>query len=382
MRWSRPESAVRTLVKTRSPASSTGLPRGATLPVAGLAALVVMIPFAAGAQQADDACSGLACLFGAASRTVVAPGQGDGTQGDRTQGDRIQGDRTQGDRTQGAPAQGDQAQGGPTVTAPAVGTVSDPSSDQAVKVRKPARAPITIAAGPAETARLRGLAAALPRERFRIVPISEGSGPAGTDFVVVKAIGAAGADAKARLFTEQLHIVAGNRVRTTADLAGKVVGFVGNGEAERNAARQAFAALNMPVRDTSLDLANALDGLSTGDIDAVVVLAPQPVAQLETIKAAGLHLVPWPDGGAIPDGGTLSAIEGARYPSLAGAGETIRALGIDAVLTMSAKGAKDPAARAFLASLPQNAAALSRHGFDRLRVEVGKRGLLASAERH
>ena len=55
-------------------------------------------------------------------------------------------------------------------------------------------------------------------------------------------------------------------------------------------------------------------------------------------------------------------------------GETIRTLGIDAVLTMSAKGAKDPAARAFLASLSQNAAALSRHGFDRLKADIGQRG--------
>ena len=362
MRRSRPEERVETVGKARPRARFTTLPMVAPVSVAGIAALLVMMPCAAGAQQAGTACSGLACLFGSAAGTAIEPASHDRAQGDR--------------------AQGEQAQGGPNAASPALAAVSDPPSDQAVKVRKPARPPITIAAGPAEAPRLKALAAALPRERFRIVPVSGASGPANTDFVVVKAIGTAGADAKARLFTEQLHIVAGDKVRTAADLAGKVVGFAGSGDAERTAARQAFAALNMPVRGTPLDLANALDGLSSGDIDAVVVLAPQPLAQLETMKATGLHLVPWPEGGAIPDGGTLSAIEGTHYPSLAGSGEPIRALGVDAVLTMGAKGAKDPAARAFLASLPQNAAALSRHGFDRLRVEVDKRGLLASAERH
>ena len=56
---------------------------------------------------------------------------------------------------------------------------------------------------------------------------------------------------------------------------------------------------------------------------------------------------------------------------------------MDAVLTMSARGAKDPAARAFLGGLAQNATALSRHGFDRLKADAGQRRTtqVASADR-
>ena len=249
---------------------------------------------------------------------------------------------------------------------------------------KPARPVITIAARTTEVARLKGLAAALPRERIRIISVTDASAPANADFIVSRSLETAGSNGKARLFTEQLHIVAGDSVHAVADLAGKVVAFAGAGTSQEDAARQAFATLNIGVKDTSLDLANALDGLSTGDIDAVVVLAPQPVAQLEAIKAPGLHLVAWPEGRGMPDGAMVTSIAGDRYPSLAKPGEAIPALGVDAVLSMSAKGAREPAARAFLGSLTQNAATLSRHGFDRLRADGSRRSgdRLASAERH
>ena len=255
-------------------------------------------------------------------------------------------------------------------------------SERVRKAAKPAKPVITIAVRSAEVARLKGLAAALPQERIRIVSAVNASEPADADFTVSQALGAVGTGGKAKLFTEQLHIVAGEKVRTVADLAGKVVGIVGDG-GSNDAARRAFAALNVEVKDTPLDLANALDGLSTGDLDAVVVLAPQPVTQLEGIKAPGLHLVSWPSEGAVPEGASLTSIEGDRYPTLAKPGEAIRTVGVDAVLTMSARGAKDPAARAFLASLSQNATALSKHGFDRLRADVGQRSVdrVASAER-
>ena len=305
----------------------------------------VMVPSAARAQQAAEPCSGLTCLFGQASPPVAQP----------------------------APAS-------PPVAGPLDEAAVKSEPDSAPRKPKPARPVITIAARATDVARLKGLAAALPRERIRIVPLVDASEPVGTDFTLSEARG--GGDFKARLFTEQLHIVAGDKIHTVADLAGKVVAFAGAGAAQEDAARQAFATLNIKVKDTPLDVANALDGLSTGDIEAVVILAPQPVTQLAVLGTPGLHLISWPEGGSVPDGAVVTSIDGDRYPQLAKPGETIRALGVDAVLRMNAKGAKDPAARLFLASLAQNAGALSKHGFD-LKVAGGGRGdnRLASAER-
>ncbi len=334
--------------KPRDHASSANPASMGSARLAVAIALAVMASGAAQAQQAEDKCSGLACLFGQANPPVA----------------RL------------APVT-------PAPADPVDAAVTNPAADKTMKASKPARPVITIAARATEMGRLKGLAAALPRERIRIVPLVDASEAVNADFTVSEALGAAGTNGKARLFTEPLHIVAGEKIHTVADLAGKVVGFAGNGGPGENAARQAFASLNIKVTETPLDLANALDGLSTGDIDAVVVLAPQPVAQLEAVKAPGLHLLAWPDGGTLPEGAIVTSIEGDHYPALAKPGQTIRALGLDAVLTLSAKGAKVPAARAFLASLSQNAVALSKHGFDLLRAESGRRSgnQLASAER-
>ncbi len=330
----------------------------ATRTTAAILALTGMVPTTAWAQQADGGCSGFTCLL-----RIVTPSGGWLSSPNST-----------------VPH--------PTVADPAGPPTGEAASEKGLeKVKKaprPARPVITIAVKSAEMGRLRTLAAALPQERIRIVPAVDGSEAVDADFTVSKALDATGARDKARLFTEQLHIVAGDKVRTVADLAGKVVAIAGGGGSDEDAVRRAFAVLDVTVKGTPLDLANALDGLATGDIDAVVVLAPQPVTQLEGIKAPGLHLVSWPDGGPVPDGASLTSIEADRYPSLAKPGETIRTVGIDAVLTLSAKGAKDPAARAFLGSLSQKAAALSRHGFDRLKADAGQRSgsQLASADRH
>ena len=124
---------------------------------------------------------------------------------------------------------------------------------------------------------------------------------------------------------------------------------------------------------TPLDLANALDGLSTGDLDAVVVLSPVPVAPLAVLKTSGLHLVPWPDGTALPTGATMTAIDADRYPTLVKSGESVRAVTVDAVLELTVKGTKAPAAQVFLKTLSQHAAALAKQGFDVRKAELEPR---------
>ena len=125
------------------------------------------------------------------------------------------------------------------------------------------------------------------------------------------------------------------------------------------------------MKETPLDLDNALDGVSTGDIAAVVVLAPEPMARLKTVT--GLHFVGWPDGAALPAGAVASSIDGGAYPGLAKPGETIPAMGIDAVLTLNPRGARKPAAKVFLVDLSQHAGALARHGFDLIKADLETR---------
>lgn len=264
------------------------------------------------------------------------------------------------------------AQPQPVALAPAAGSsaaaVADdtaPSEKHTRVVHAAAKAerPLTIAVASTELDRVKKLATALPRTRVHFVS------PAAArraDLVVKVSSGTDDGSRQIRLFSERMYVVAGGSVHSLADLRNKVVSFGPAGDAAGIAARKAFSALDIPVTDTSLDYDNALDGLATGDIAAVIVLAPEPARQLKDIRAPGLHLVSWPDGATPPSGTTVSAVETKEYPHLATAGQVVRTMDVDTVLDVNKDAGRKPAVRRFLAALEQHSAELSKAGFDRL----------------
>ncbi|WP_210253113.1 hypothetical protein [Beijerinckia sp. L45] len=269
-----------------------------------------------------------------------------------------------------------QAASDPTPPAPAA--ASAPAAKPAPKVVHP----LTIAADEAEIGRLKGLTSVLPGQPIKIVKTP----PETADFAVKTALQPASDSTvyrDAKLFTEQLHIIAGGKITRVEDLRDHVVSFGADGSPGQDAARKAFQALGVSVKETPLDLDNALDGASTGDIDAVVVLAPQPFERLKTMSRSGLHLLAWPDNASLPAGAVDATIAADAYPGLAKPGETLRAVGVDAVLSVSARGAKQPATKRFMSALAQHSAALSKHGFDLLKADLDARtgSRMASADR-
>jgi hypothetical protein len=268
-----------------------------------------------------------------------------------------------------------------TAPPPGSGTSGADAASGPAAISRPKAKPLTIAAGHPEAARLKLLGTVLPGQPVRIVAAAPGA-----DFSVQTRLQPEAApekDQEAKLFTEQLHIVAGANIANVADLRGRPVSFGLAGSDGAEAARKAFAALGVSVQETPLDLDNALDGVATGDIDAVAVLAPQPFERLAQVKKSGLHFLSWPEGGPLPDGAAASSIEGNHYPGLSKPGETIRAVGVDAVLTLTPKGAKQRAAKALLTALTQHSTSLSKRGFDLLKADAGirSRRRLASAAR-
>lgn len=273
--------------------------------------------------------------------------------------------------------------------AQSVAAIPDPSdpSDATRTPRKatakPAAKPVptvVIAADAAETSRFKALAATMPKNHLRIV--APGAVRV-VDFAAIPTVDRAGSGEKARLFTEQLHIVAGAGVRTIADLKDKVVSFGPDKGPAQIAARKAFGALGVGVSETPLDLDNALDGLASGDIAALVVLAPQPDPRLARLKTgANLHLVPWPEAAPLPEGTEAARIPATAYPGLATAGDDIRAVGVVIALESAGRPAT-PAAKAFLVALSQHSEALSKRGFDLIKADLDGRASarVASAER-
>ena len=232
---------------------------------------IAAMPIAAmPAVAAESGCSGFACLFSRqeTNKPVEPAAANDVARGAASPAPIAQ--------VPNSPASKD-----------AQAAVQPQDGERAKRQTAPPRPVITIAADPLEVARLKALALVVPRERIRIVRPDE---PA--DLVLTKVLGDAGHSGP-RLFTEAVHVVAGPRIGQMKDLEGKAVAFTGTRDANV-IARQAFEAAHIAVWATSLDLANALDGLSSGDLDAVVVIAPSPVAQLAGLGASGLHLLSWP----------------------------------------------------------------------------------------
>ena len=329
---------------------------------AGIAGAMILaasvLPLAGTAVQAED-CSGILCMFTGRPAATPAPQPAPAPAPQPV--------------SQPAPQPVSQPAAAP---APAQNTESvDADADAPLKTKPRAKLRptpvITIAADPAEVGRLKALSSVMPKVHVRIVEAKAKEATA--DFAVTTALDAPRGVEKAKLFTETMHVVAGPKIHSLADLAGKVVSFGAADSASRATARKAFDALNIRVAETPLDLDNALDGLATGDIDAVVVLAPQPDQRLRKVSAPGLHLVAWPQDAGMPDGAVAASIDAAAYPGLGRPGEKVAALGVDAVLTLTPKGQRQRTARSFLGAVSQHSALLSKRGFDLLKADLDAR---------
>ena len=293
----------------------------------------------------QSACSGILCLFGSRPAAPSAEASPPGPQATETD----------------AP--------------PSPGSAATDGKIHAKPTRPPK--PIVIAADLSERTRLELLLSIIPKQTVKIID-AEGNGSK-ADFSTSMSIDQRDGPSRVKLFTEQMHIVAGDAIHSVNDLKGKVVSFGTEHSASQIAARKAFAALDIPVKETPLDLENALDGLASGDIAAVVLLSPRPDERLRRVAAPGLHLVTWPDKSSLPEGAVISLMDGVDYPALAKPGEAVRVLGFDAVLVLNPKEISRSADRKFLAALSRHSAQLSTRGFDLLRPDPDHR--VATAER-
>ncbi|PSC05415.1 hypothetical protein SLNSH_09495 [Alsobacter soli] len=162
----------------------------------------------------------------------------------------------------------------------------------------------------------------------------------GIDMAVVSAptlANAGSASAKlvyvAKLFGEELHLVAGPDIHSVDDLAGKSVYMGPAGSDTETVARAALADHGVDVTPATGSLADALNAVKAGTLAAAFVLAPKPYAPLAEMAqgSAGVHLVPVPFGklGEAYDPATLTS---ADYPGLVSDGERIETVSADAIL--------------------------------------------------
>src|SRR4051794_33791367 len=99
----------------------------------------------------------------------------------------------------------------------------------------------------------------------------------------------------ARLFPEEMHVVAGRGVKTIEELSGKKVNFSDSGSSTQITARDVFGLLGIAIEEVNLSQADAITAIKNGEIAATVVFSGKPAGIFSRIAANdNLHLLEIP----------------------------------------------------------------------------------------
>lgn len=137
----------------------------------------------------------------------------------------------------------------------------------------------------------------------------------------------------AKLFNEDIHLLARAGTATVQSLSGKTVNVGPAGSGTEIAARIVFEALGLQVEEAHLDTANAIAALKAGEIDATILIGATPIAGLTRLGPdSGLALLPIPYAKGLEDDTYPSALAHDDYPGLIENSARIDTVSICAVL--------------------------------------------------
>lgn len=136
----------------------------------------------------------------------------------------------------------------------------------------------------------------------------------------------------ARLYNEEVHVLAKSEYQTIDDLAGKRVNFGTEGSGTFMTAGIVFDDLGIDVEITSYPEPIALERLRTGEIDALVFVGGKPLKLIADVdREGGLHLLAIPPE-RIKAAYVPSELTAEAYPRLIDAGNSVQTVAVTAVL--------------------------------------------------
>ena len=137
-----------------------------------------------------------------------------------------------------------------------------------------------------------------------------------------------------RLYNEEFHLVARDRITSIADLSGKRVNFGPEGGSGYLTATMVFKGLGIDVTPQTFDNEAALDKLKSGEIDAMAVVAAKPAPIFQSIRperpqAAGDRL-----SGPLTETYLPASFTAKDYPGLAARGK-VETIAVGSVMAVS-----------------------------------------------
>jgi uncharacterized protein len=137
----------------------------------------------------------------------------------------------------------------------------------------------------------------------------------------------------AKLFNEEVHLVAGPNITSIEQLRGLKVNLDVKGSGTSYSMRDLFKSLDIQVEEVSLSQVEALDKVRSGEIAATALIAGKPVrSMLKLARSDRLHLIPifYPVqliGDYLP-----ASFSHEDYPELIRPGETVDTVAVGTVL--------------------------------------------------
>jgi uncharacterized protein len=138
----------------------------------------------------------------------------------------------------------------------------------------------------------------------------------------------------AKLFDEEVHLIASNDITSIEQLNGKKVNVGAEGSGTRYAMRDIFDALNMhDVEEVSMPQAEAFEMIKNHGIAATALIAGKPVRSMFGLTAdSGLHFVPIPFSQPLGADYVPTSLTRNDYPGLIPAGQSVGTVAASVVL--------------------------------------------------
>ena len=137
----------------------------------------------------------------------------------------------------------------------------------------------------------------------------------------------------AKLFNDELHVIAPNAIKDVRDLTGKRVTFDVKGSGTDYTGRAMFSGLGVTVEAVNVDQPTAFEMLRKGEVEAVVSVAAKPVSVVAGFDPGDrFHLVktPYPD--ALSEAYVPATLTSTDYPKLVKGGEPVETLAVGSIL--------------------------------------------------
>jgi TRAP-type uncharacterized transport system substrate-binding protein len=137
----------------------------------------------------------------------------------------------------------------------------------------------------------------------------------------------------AKLFNEEVHLIAGRGITSIEQLKGRKVNIDVNGSGTSYSMRDIFKKLGIEVEEVSMTQAEAVEKVRSGEIAATALIAGKPVSLMSKLASSdGLHLVPVPYPLQLISDYLPAALTHSDYPALIPAGVSVDTVAVGAVL--------------------------------------------------